>query len=214
MDNMTPEKIAKIGPDGTTALMQLFANVKKKQEFSPEIEQLIIHYATMAQKFLLKDVMEASITFGNAAIFETFFNLTVTPIDAMDLARIAVLSEDKKILEIILKAHPQLKPQCQELGRKCQTRPMLEFLGNISSEESELIKMSRKFPKFNEGLEKPINPLPHYAKEVNIEGDIKPLLRDKFCGIVECFGEDPGAVPISKWQPENQKACHGKHQNG
>ena len=112
MEKMTPEHINEIGPDGTTPLMQLFANIKKKKEASSVIEQLIVHYAETNQKFLLRDIMEASITFGNDTIFNQFFKLTVETNDALDLARMAVLSEDIKILETILRYHPQLKPQC------------------------------------------------------------------------------------------------------
>ena len=91
---------------------------------------------------------------------------------------------------------------------------MLGFLENSCPGKSELIQMSRKFPKFNESLEKLLKPLLHDAMEVDIERDIKPLLKEKFCGIVVQFGEDPTAVPISQWQPEKQKSCHGNHQNG
>ena len=214
MEKMTPKQIAKPGPDGTTPLMQLFANIKKKKEYSTLIEQIIIHFALADPKFLPQDILEASITFGNAAIFEKVFQLSVSSSDAMNLARMAVQSEDTKILEIIIKNHPELESSCQELGGKCQTRQMLKLLENSCSYESELIKMSRKFPKFNENLEKAIKPLPQLASEVDIERDIKPLLKEKFCGIVDCYGKDPTAVPISKWQIKEKKSCHGNHVNG
>ena len=87
MEKMTPKQIAETGPDGTTPVMQLFANVTKKQEDGSEIENCIIQF-TMS-RFLLKNVLEGSIIFWNINIFQKLFKRRVSKSDATNLAKTA-----------------------------------------------------------------------------------------------------------------------------
>ena len=209
VENMNQEGIAQAGPDGTTALMQLFANVEKKKDSSSEIEQLILDF-TM-NKFGPRQVLETSILFANQYIFRKLFNMGGVSLDnAMEFAKLAIKAEDTNILGIIFEKNPILKEECKRLVKTCQTRPMLELF-DISfnpSDQSQLMKMSQKFPKFNESLEKAIKPLPKHRTQVSIEEDIKPLLKDEFCGIVACYGKAPKSVPIAKWEKTPCKRNH------
>ena len=79
MEIMTVEDIAQPGPDGTTALMQLFANVSKKKDQRSAIEAIIIDFY---QKFGLKNVLESSIHFGNVSVFRKLFTLAISKEDS------------------------------------------------------------------------------------------------------------------------------------
>ena len=211
MGELTPKQIAQPGPDGTTPLMQLFANAVKLEHFASVIEALIMAFSL--SKFTIKDVLEGSIHFGNKSIFQTLCTTYGLPTeDAKLMAHLATMSEQVEILEIILKKFPKLKESCCEAGMNSQSMAMREFLGIQETEEagSQLLRMSRKFPKFNEDVEEIIQPLPKDATMVRIEKDIKPLLKEKFCAL-RCFGENPKSMPVSDWDPTKSK-CHGRHE--
>ena len=169
---MSVEDIAQPGPDGTTPLMQLFENVSKKNFFSTVIEINIIHFYL---KFGLKNVLESSIYFGNINIFSKLFTLGVSEEDSKHFANLATMAEDTNILEIILKRFPSFKGYCREIGKNCQTMPIRKMLGlsmDISA-NSQLIKMSAKFPKFNEDVEISIEKI---SKESNPVSSLRKTL--------------------------------------
>ena len=210
MGELTPKQIAKPGPDGTTPLMQLFANAVKHEHLASDIEALIKAFSL--SKFTVKDVLEGSIHFGSKRIFQHLFALGLSIEDAKQMANLATMSEQVEILEIILEQFPMLKESCREAGINSQTTTMREFLGiqETGAAESQLVRMSRKFPKFNEDVEEIIQPLPKDATMVSIEKDIKPLLKEKFCAL-RCFREKPTSMPVSDWDPTKSK-CHGRHE--
>ena len=208
MGELTPKQIAKPGPDGTTPLMQLFANAVKHEHIASDIKALIMDFSL--SKFTVKDVLEGSIHFGSKSIFQHVFALGLSVEDAKQMAHLATMSEQVEILKIILEKFPMLKESCREAGMNSQTTTMREFLGiqETAAAESQLVRMSRKFPKFNEDMEETIPPLPKDATMVSIEKDIKPLLKENFCAL-QCFGENPKSMPVSDWEPTE---CHGKHE--
>ena len=177
LEKMTVETIAQPGPDGTTPLMQLFANVSKKKEFSSDIEMVIVYFS---QKFGLKKILELSIHFGNVNIFSNLFALGISNKDSKHFAKLATLAEDIDILEIILARFPLLKEYCREIGSKCQAVPMRDKLGlsKDTDVDSQLVKMSAKFPKFNEDLEIPIRKISDSAKSINCLLYTSPSPRD------------------------------------
>ena len=69
MEKMTQEHMEDIVPDGTTPLMQLFANVSRKTESSTGIEGLIIQLFTSG-KIKWRSMMDTCIIFGNLKIFK------------------------------------------------------------------------------------------------------------------------------------------------
>ena len=154
--------------------------------------------------------MESSIHFGNVNIFRKLFTLGISKEDSKYFAKLATLTEDTDILKIILESFPSFKGYCQDIGRNCQTVPMRELLGLSMDVDinSQLVKMSAKFPKFNEGLEISIKEISKDAKNVAIKKDIEPLLKEQFCGLVACYGKNPKSVPISKWR---RYPCDGEH---
>lgn len=209
------DRIAEAGPDGTTALTQMFANIAKKKELSSYIEKFIVLF-TERSRFCVKDVIEASIIFGSVNIFEKF-NQFITEYDTRNLTKLAIQCEDVNILQIIFDTHPDLKESFGNLAKKSHSRPILQLFGKSfkPSNQSQLMRMSQKYPKFNENLEKIIEPLPWYVKEVNIDKHIKPLLKEEFCGLVACYqeesGEDkPSSMPISKWKRSPCLKAHGR----
>ena len=208
MEELTPEQIGQPGPDGTTPLMQLFANAVKHEGLASVINEIILEFTLGKFKFLIKDVLEGSIEFGNLTVFQKSFILGMSARDAEQMANLAIKSEQVEILSIIWKQFPKAK-RSQELGANAQKIAMREFLGIKKTEnvQSQLLGMSSKFPKFNEDIEEAIQPLPQDVKVVSIEKDIKPLLKEKFCAL-DCFGEEPESMPISDWEPTD---CHGKH---
>ena len=209
LEELTPEQIAQPGPDGTTPLMQLFANAVKHEGYASDINKIILYFTLDKGKFLVKDVLEGSIEFGNLSIFRKCFNLGLSARDAEQMANLAIKSEQVEILRLIWKQFPSLQEGSRQLGAKAQTIAMGEFLGILKTEtvQSQLLGMSSKFPKFNEDIEDAIQPLPRDIKVVSIEKDIKPLLKEKFCALA-CYGENPEAMPISDWKPTS---CHKKH---
>ena len=211
MKKMTVEDIAQHGPDGTTPLMELFANVSKKKDQSSKIESTIIHFH---EKFVLNTVLESSIYFGNVDIFSKLFTLGISKEESKHFATLATLTEDINILEIIFARFPSLKEYCREIGRNCQTVPMREML-ELSMEVNvnpQLVKMSAKFPKFNEGLEIAIKKISKDVKSINIKMDIEPLLKKQFCGLVACYGKHPKTMPISTWRRHLYKEKHKRLQ--
>ena len=129
--------------------------------------------------------------------------------DAEQMANLAVKSEQVEILSAIWKEFPSLVEGSGQRGANTQTIAMRELLGIKTAEtvQSQLLGMSSKFPKFNEDIEESIEPLPQGIKVVSIEKDIHPLLKEKFCAL-DCYGENPEAMPISDWKPT---PCHKKH---
>ena len=126
------------------------------------------------------------------------------------MANLAIKSEQVEILRAIWKEFPSLEEGSRQLGANTQTIAMRELLGTQKTDEtvqSQLLGMSRRFPKFNEAIEEAIQPLPQGIKVVSIEKDIKPLLKEKFCAL-DCYGKNPEAMPISDWEPTS---CHKKH---
>ena len=71
LEELTPEQIAQSGPDGTTPLIQLFANAVKHEHLASFINEIILEFTLDKFKFLVKDVLEGSIEFGNLSIFKT-----------------------------------------------------------------------------------------------------------------------------------------------
>ena len=214
MEKLTAAEIASPGPDGTTALMQLFANAARHKDdnsFQFNLELLLGNFTF--DKFGPKNVLEASIVFGNKAIFRKFFDMGVTENDSKPLAELATLSEDVDILKHIFKKFPALKESCRKAGANCQTKVMRKQLGLplFRNEETQLIKMSRLYPKFNEAIEPVIKPLSTDSKFVDIAMHIEPLLKEPFCGLIGAYhkkGEPPSSMPISGWK---RFPCSNKH---
>ena len=214
LEELTPEQIAEPGPDGTTPLMQLFANAVKYEDFASVVKIIVVFFTVVRSKFLLKDVLEGSIAFGNLNIFQIVFKHCNKPAkEAQEIANLAIKSEQVEILKIILKQFPILEGSIYELGKDTQSLEMREFLGLQKTENvmTQLLGMSSKFPKFNEATEEVIQPLPPDAQMVNIEDDIIPLLKEEFCPL-DCFGENPKAMPISEWKPSPcRKSKHARY---
>ena len=208
MNKMSPKQIARPGPDGTTPLMQLLANtVKHKDESSATHE--FIRKMTDAGKFEAFHVMETSICFDDEAIFETLFDKICSVEEASVLGKSAVQAENVAMLKLVRTKYPTIEVD-KEVEERCQTKAMRSVLGiqTVINESSELMEMSSRFPKFNEGIEVMIEPLDGSIKFVDLKKDIDPLLKDRFCSL-KCFGKSPKSMPIWKWK---KRQCNeGEH---
>ena len=211
LELLTPEDVALPGPDGTTALMQLFANACKHQDLAGVQNDLeIILDMFTLEKFGLNSVLEASIYFGNVPVFQKFCKMGVTEEECAHFAKLATLSEDTDILQYILKKSPSLKSSCQQTGRNCQSKAIREMLGLplVQNIKSQLLEVSARFPKFNEDIEPGIKMLPTNTKVVDISQDIEPLLKEPFCGLLHSYQKNPKKMPISKWKRHSCTQTH------
>ena len=208
MDKMSQEEIEQPSPDGTTPLMQLIAQAAVHKNNIAPLDQLLVE---MTEKGKLKawQIMETSIIFDNTTVFKTFFGNGCAEEEAgTRLAKTAIQCESVDILKIIWAKFPGVGVN-KELAETCQTIAMQKALGFpiVQTVSSELLEMSAKFPKFNEGIENTVKPLPEDARLVDIKTQIMPLLKDKFCTL-KCFKANPKSMPICDWR---STPCQGDH---
>ena len=213
MTKMTPEQIAERAPDGSSPLQQLLSNSAKHQSLKPTIDRFILKHAW--KKMGVRNALQASILFDNSAVFQHFISHSMPQDEVENLAKIAALCENTEILAMIIRKYSDVKTCIKSLGLKYQKQEVYKFLGlqpPDSEPEPQLVSMSRRFPKFNDSIEATIPPLPLDAEEINIQKDIVPHLKDRFCTF-KCFRSsmEQGGVrsmPISKWIPT---PCSGDH---
>ena len=214
LSKMEGGQIDQVSPDGTTSLMQLFANADRHERMAAEIEGIIID--NTPSKFELIQVLEASIVFGNTRVLEKILSQQILQhSDIEHLAELGAQCEDIKVLDLIFKKWPELKAFCQKLDYSYQSREMYSFLDiSLPPTEtvSELVAMSRKFPRYNEAVEVSMEPLPPDLSSISLEEDIEPHCKGEFCTFKSFQSRRANAIqsiPISKWKPT---PCHGKHQ--
>ena len=210
LDKLTPEQVRMPGPDGTTPCMHIVANSMRYKECQDSAAgcEIILYLDVM--KLGMKDVLNASICFGNERTFKRIFDRVLYEENARDFAQLATLAGDTKILQLILQKFPNLERFCQKIGRDCHSksmRQMLHITENVNS-NSQLVNMSAKFPKFNEDIEQGIKPLSRHAEEIDIKRDIEPLLKETFCGLATRYGDNPQSMPISQWE---RSPCKWNH---
>ena len=191
LNNLSAEQIDRAGPDGTTPLMQLLAAAKKGQQ-EEEIVKLITVYKF---HFEIVKILEMAAYFGNTALFEILFNFDgCTEEEVKRLVGLAVLSDQVPIVQLILQKSAYLNSYAAEVGENHHSKKMREVLSvprKISQLDdiSQLIKMSVKFPKFNDCVESQIQPLGKDVKSIDIEKDVLPHLKKPFCPL-SCYVQD------------------------
>ena len=192
LDNLSLEQIQQPGPDGTTPLMQLFAAAKVNEIREKKIRDILIVYMF---HFGMKQILEMAVLFANYRVFEIFHSFGCTPKMADNLLELAILSDQVKMVTLILQEHESLQSFAAKVGRNHHLKSMRHCLGLSLADEkgvSQLTTMSRKFPKFNDCLESKIKPMDPKVEVINLEQHVVPHLKQAFCPL-RCYHEDAAA---------------------
>ena len=202
LSHLTNEQVDEKSPDGTTALMQMCAGAKKYgKEKSKKVVQLITRNK---HKFETGNISKAAIYFGHLELFKNVSSDMSTTL-ARDYFEIAVQSNSCDILKFLLNRYPSVNDRANYTALSSQSLKVRTILGtpnSVPSEQTQLCTMSMEFPVFNDKVEEEISPIDPNTAQIDIENDIIPHLKEKFCPL-RCYGLEPKAIPICDWRPTN-----------